>query len=100
MHAVGAPYCPFAPQVRTELPLHALVDGVHAQQLPEPLHVPPLHAVPCATEVVPQVLPVQVATRQEVGGVGQSATDVQPTHVPVAGSQTGVAPEQGVCGAY
>lgn len=89
---MGAPYCPFTPHVKTELPLHVTVLGVHAQHAPDPLHVPPEHVVPGAVGVVPQALFVQVVTRHAEPVGGQSVAERHATHVPLEGSQMGVLP--------
>lgn len=92
--ATVAPHCPLGLQVCTPLPTHCFAFGVHAQHAPEPLHVPPAHVVPRGTGDAPQVLLVQVAIAQVLGGCGHWEAAVHATQVPLARSQTGVAPEQ------
>lgn len=74
--------------------------GVQAQQAPEPLQVPPVHAVPCASGTVPQALLVHVATAQVPDGAGHCAALTQLTQVPVARSQIGAAPAHAACAVY
>jgi hypothetical protein len=99
-HATVVPHWPLALHVCTPLPTHCLSPGVHAQQAPEPLHVPPAHAVPCATGDVPHVSFVHVAMEQVLGGCGHWPAFRQATQVPLERSQIGAAPEHAGCDVY